>query len=929
MMTTRFLIRISGLVFQYGPAGLGRRWVAGLGLCSVLAVLCGAAPSLRAELPGGGVLNSPVNHVSPVTNDYNPLLIPGATGANDTLLYTSDRAEVNERGKQKVKSHIAELWFATRPVADREHLPINEGWSTPQLYSPRDEQFPGYVRGAVCHNRERNVFIYAAEQAVDGGRESNTSSLFNLYLTDDNFKTLRPLTEINDPEAWDTQPTLTPDGRTLYFVSNRPTDPTESSRSEVNKSRDKNIWYARFDDNSKSWSEPKSLTQVNSSGNDITPHVDAQGFLYFASDWKASLQSTGDYDIYRVKLGADGLPQSAPLLLEESLKKEYQKRPLLPEGLAYNTPADDMFPWVMPGEQPVLFLSSNRNFESPDPDEQSQEQPEFSRRKRGLDLYAINFPAPKICVELEVLYRLFDPEGLDDQGWRPLESPISINLHKSDGTLRNIPAGTMVELEPNASYRAELAELDELCFDCVAKEKYLTITTAGRDNCDMRDTFRLDCRLIRDSVSFKDQHGLGYFITGYWKPNTKNNYSEFSQRWNSGALEPSAFVDPFDFNYQDATERIDQQFQDRIYRKIADVLQQFEKNCLGMKPILRITVHGFTDPCRLTPGRYSCDGDIEVGGLLIPTGQNMWASSAATPGGGRINLPGGGQEGNVFLSKLRAYFTAETIKKEMAADNALFRKYLDSNQIVFKADGFGIFGTQRCDGNLPIDDLALTPIARKHIDPDLKNDGRKTETYRYKEEATAGSSKALLISEPCNVPLNRRFTVYLEVVTEESNQWYTIGRCGYDSPEYIRYVSKTGKHREERRKEIAQRREDRRKELVDNTDDRDGSADAPISRDSPGPRFVVQFGSQLSEADKDRCRVFLDVLDAGEYVVIKHADGTFSLHSKQVYSSEPAARESFVDLARKLNKLPQGFEREDLERSKLTELIVPKAVVLK
>jgi Tol biopolymer transport system component len=72
----------------------------------------------------------------------------------------------------------------------------------------------------------------------------------------------------------DIDPTLSPDGRKLFFASTRPTEGTEA--------KDLDIWVVEKTD--RGWGDPHSLgAPINSSGIESTTSVTADGTLYFAS----------------------------------------------------------------------------------------------------------------------------------------------------------------------------------------------------------------------------------------------------------------------------------------------------------------------------------------------------------------------------------------------------------------------------------------------------------------------------------------------------------------------------------------------------------------------------------------------------------------------------------------------------------------------
>ncbi len=97
-------------------------------------------------------------------------------------------------------------------------------------------------------------------------------------------------------DRWaDSDPWLTPDGRTLYFISTRPAPGREEGRSDYD------IW--RSHRTGDGWSAPEHLGPgVNSRGPELGPELHG-GILYFSS---ARRSGKGGLDIYRAAAAADG-----------------------------------------------------------------------------------------------------------------------------------------------------------------------------------------------------------------------------------------------------------------------------------------------------------------------------------------------------------------------------------------------------------------------------------------------------------------------------------------------------------------------------------------------------------------------------------------------------------------------------------------------
>jgi hypothetical protein len=86
----------------------------------------------------------------------------------------------------------------------------------------------------------------------------------------------------------DSDPVLTPDGKTLLFASDRPRNGVESHNFY--------IWAATK--TAKGWEGPRPLEgAVNSEGSQVFASMAANGNLYFTSDRK-----NGEFDIYRSRL---------------------------------------------------------------------------------------------------------------------------------------------------------------------------------------------------------------------------------------------------------------------------------------------------------------------------------------------------------------------------------------------------------------------------------------------------------------------------------------------------------------------------------------------------------------------------------------------------------------------------------------------------
>jgi outer membrane protein OmpA-like peptidoglycan-associated protein/tetratricopeptide (TPR) repeat protein len=125
----------------------------------------------------------------------------------------------------------------------------------------------------------------------------NKNGNFDIYTSDEvKGKWTEPRSigdKVNDNKQWDSQPSISPDGNTLYFAS---------FRDSVNGTSD--IFITKKD-TAGNWSRPVSIgPPINTAGNEKTPFIHPDNkTLYFSTDF---LPGMGGYDIWMSKLNPDG-----------------------------------------------------------------------------------------------------------------------------------------------------------------------------------------------------------------------------------------------------------------------------------------------------------------------------------------------------------------------------------------------------------------------------------------------------------------------------------------------------------------------------------------------------------------------------------------------------------------------------------------------
>lgn len=653
-------------------------------------------------------LGTAVNHEGATTDDYAPFII--IRDGQENLYFTTSRPVAGKKQTDKP----AEIFVSRRPLQGmgaKAHL----GWSQAERVDGADV-LSRYARGTVAVSS--GIMILAGERdlAAAAGQKDKTGSSyqFDLYWVQkdgDGNEQVIAIDAVNHPEYWDSQPTLSPDGNYLVFVSNRPTTLSD-------KTTDLNLWLSRRDV-SGSWTPPVLLDVLNTEGDEGSPHWGADGVLYFASNWDRvdGRPSSSGYDIFRAEITKNtaGFQFSSPQNIDDYISS---RRCGAANAARINSSADDMFPFITADKENIFFAS---------------------RRDGGFgefDIYTAEMPKPCVRLVIQCLEQQVDTAGRVTSPFAPSRE-MSVTVSGVDGTFSH---GDTLWLTPRLEYQLEVqAPAAEACVNRSVEPARFVVNAPWQDTVLVRTFRATSMPLVEKPIVFSDALGTPYFVTGYWWPNTSENYKEFKRKREANILDTAkvTFVDPNDYDYQSVTSVVDAFFENNIYREIDKRLDSLRR-CYDTLSV-RITVHGYTDNCALRPGQYLGDGDVEVGGIMIPEGYAMRSGSARTASGRQVSLPQQGQKGNIPLSKLRAHFTCQTIDKAMSAraKGEVWNSLKDKGLISFDADGFGVFNE-------------ANPCA--DITKDAQSDALPNQP---------------IVAEECNKPWSRRVYIYVDILTQD------------------------------------------------------------------------------------------------------------------------------------------------------------------
>ncbi|MCF8245420.1 MAG: OmpA family protein [Saprospiraceae bacterium] len=224
-----------------------------------------ANTKFAAEATKNPVPYEPKN-LGPNVNTPDAEYLPTLTADGETLIYTAVR-KGQEDFYRSVK--IDGEWQPGKPI-EAVNTPNNEG--------------------AQSISGDGKFLVFTACNRRDG---LGGCDLFFAELKNGKWTAVRNLgAPVNSP-GWESQPSLSSDGKTLYFTSER-----------KGGKGGKDIWMSLRQPNNK-WGTPVNLgAPINTSADDQSPFIHADGqTLYYMSN---GLPGMGGYDLYFSRLQPDG-----------------------------------------------------------------------------------------------------------------------------------------------------------------------------------------------------------------------------------------------------------------------------------------------------------------------------------------------------------------------------------------------------------------------------------------------------------------------------------------------------------------------------------------------------------------------------------------------------------------------------------------------
>ena len=219
-----------------------------------------------------------VKGISSQLDDYLVSLSPD----NEIAYYTRKTKDFQISGYKSEPAFQEKFYFSYR-ISDNV---FDNGKEMPYPFNRNENEGGATITG---NNKE---LIYTVCKMVTSPRQYYNCDLYSSKNIKGYWTDIVPLERVNRPDTWESMPSVTADGKELYFVSNRPGG---VGGYDI---------YKSFKDENGEWSEPINLGEpINTPGDEKSPfiHTDTRT-LYFSSNGRPGM---GGYDIYYVKLNDD------------------------------------------------------------------------------------------------------------------------------------------------------------------------------------------------------------------------------------------------------------------------------------------------------------------------------------------------------------------------------------------------------------------------------------------------------------------------------------------------------------------------------------------------------------------------------------------------------------------------------------------------
>jgi outer membrane protein OmpA-like peptidoglycan-associated protein len=233
------------------------------------------------------VINKPVpfepkvvEGISTVENEYLSILSPD----NQMALYTREIKLLPDKNSLYQTSRKMEKFMYSTMSDDGT---FSEGEEMPEPFNMNENE------GGATLTIDNNTLYYTVCKYTKNNTYYNCDIFYSENVYGDWTKIKSVSDKINQSTTWESQPSISSDGRTLYFISDRPGG---MGGYDI---------YKSVKNDKGEWSYPANLgPKINSTGNEKSPFIHPDGkTLYFSTDGWMGL---GGFDIFYSRLDTSG-----------------------------------------------------------------------------------------------------------------------------------------------------------------------------------------------------------------------------------------------------------------------------------------------------------------------------------------------------------------------------------------------------------------------------------------------------------------------------------------------------------------------------------------------------------------------------------------------------------------------------------------------
>jgi outer membrane protein OmpA-like peptidoglycan-associated protein len=251
-------------------------------------------------------------------NEILPVISPD----NEHIYYT---IEYDEYVKGDFAVHHEQLFANSTRVSFRENFlegkPLEEPFNLGPKYGGATLSLNNkemYICACIQNGGYFNCDLYVSENQKKTitlkreGKDFDTT-----FYSWSSLKNLGP--NVNGPQTWEAQPSLSGDGKTLYFASARP-----GGYGKID------IYYSNRNEDG-SWSKAENMGKpINSSESDKSPfiHTDSRTF-YFVSESSDYRWGAGDFDIFYTQQNEETLIWEEPKNIGYPINSEEAEESLI------------------------------------------------------------------------------------------------------------------------------------------------------------------------------------------------------------------------------------------------------------------------------------------------------------------------------------------------------------------------------------------------------------------------------------------------------------------------------------------------------------------------------------------------------------------------------------------------------------------------